>query len=48
MIVKTDEDGILLEPCLECDEAYVEDIWNEWCCDKKECVFAEWYERDEA
>ena len=33
-----DEDGLLEEPCLSCDRAYVEDIWNEWCCDKKECL----------
>ncbi len=32
-----DEDGLLEEPCLSCDKAYIEDIWNEWCCDEKEC-----------
>lgn len=32
-----DEDGLLEEPCLSCDKAYVEDIWHEWCCDEKEC-----------
>lgn len=32
-----DEDGYLEEPCLSCDNAYLEDIWTEWCCDEKEC-----------
>ena len=32
-----DEEGLLEEPCLSCDKAYVEDIWHEWCCDEKEC-----------
>ena len=34
-----DEDGLLEEPCLSCDKAYVEDIWHEWCCDEKECPY---------
>ena len=34
-----DEDGLLEEPCLSCDKAYIEDIWNEWCCDEKECSY---------
>lgn len=34
-----DEEGLLEEPCLSCNEAYVEDIWNEWCCDEKECPY---------
>lgn len=34
-----DEDGLLDEPCLSCNNAYIEDIWNEWCCDKKECPY---------
>ena len=34
-----DEEGILEEPCLSCDKAYVEDIWHEWCCDEKECLY---------
>lgn len=33
-----DEDYDLDEPCLSCDRAYMEDIWNEWCCDEKECL----------
>lgn len=37
--VRVDNDGCLEEPCLSCTEVYVEDIWNEWCCDKKECLF---------
>lgn len=32
-----DEEGILEEPCLSCNKAYVEVIRNEWCCDEKEC-----------
>lgn len=35
--MKFDEDGLLEEPCLSCDKAYVEDIWHEWCCNEKEC-----------
>lgn len=31
-----DKDGLLEEPCLSCDKAYVEDIWNEWCCDESD------------
>ena len=34
-----DEDGDIAEPCLSCDKAYIEDIWNEWCCDEKECLY---------
>ena len=34
-----DEDYDLDEPCLSCDRAYIEDIWNEWCCDEKECIY---------
>lgn len=33
-----DEDGLLEEPCLSCDKAYVEDIWYEWCCNEKKCT----------
>lgn len=35
--MNVDEEGLLNEPCLSCDKAYVEDIWYEWCCDEKEC-----------
>lgn len=38
-IMNFDEDYDLDEPCLSCKEAYIEDIWNEWCCDKKECQY---------
>jgi len=34
-----DDEGLLCEPCLSCDKAYVEDIWHEWCCDEKECQY---------
>lgn len=37
--MRFDEDGLLEEPCLSCDKAYVEDIWHEWCCDEKECPY---------
>ena len=35
--INFDDDGLLEEPCLSCDKAYVEDIWYSWCCDEKEC-----------
>ena len=38
-IMSFDDEGILDEPCLSCDKAYVEDIWCEWCCDEKECPY---------
>lgn len=41
MKMRFDEDGLLEEPCLSCDKAYVEDIWHEWCCDEKECPYME-------
>ena len=34
-----DDEGFICEPCLSCDNCYVEDIWGEWCCDKKECPY---------
>lgn len=34
-----DEEGLLEEPCLSCDKVYAEDIWGEWCCDEKECLY---------
>ena len=34
-----DEEGLLDEPCLSCEKSYTEDIWFEWCCDEKECVY---------
>ena len=39
MEMSSDEDGLLQEPCLSCDKAYVEDIWYSWCCDEKECQY---------
>ena len=39
MIIKTDNEGFAIEPCLSCDKAYVEDIWYELCCDEKKCPF---------
>ena len=37
MRVLTDEDYDCLEPCAGCEHMYVEDIWNEYQCDEKEC-----------
>ena len=34
-----DENSDLDEPCLSCDKPYIEDIWNEWCCDEKVCLY---------
>lgn len=45
MKMNFDKDGRLQEPCLSCDNAYIEeyngidDIWCEWCCDEKECSY---------
>ena len=39
MWIMHDEDGDIAEPCLSCGKAYVEDIWGEWCCDEKECLY---------
>ncbi len=38
MKMSFDEDGLLQEPCLSCDKAYVEDIWCGWCCEMKKNV----------
>jgi len=37
--ITVDKAGLLEEPCLSCNKAYVEDIWYEWCCDEKECPY---------
>lgn len=42
-----DEEGILEEPCLSCDKCYVEDIWHEWCCDEKKCLYTTDKEKEE-
>ena len=34
-----DKEGLLDEPCLSCDKAYIEDIQFDWCCDEKECPY---------
>ena len=34
-----DNEGLIIEPCLSCEKSYMEDIWNEWCCDEKECPY---------
>lgn len=47
MIPLTDEDYCLAEPCVSCEHIYVEDIWHEWCCDKKRCVHSEEYKNSE-
>lgn len=33
--VKTDEEGLIDNPCLHCSKPYREDIWGDWCCDEK-------------
>ena len=38
-IMKYDEDYNLDEPCLSCNKAYVDNLFYEWHCDEKECVF---------
>lgn len=40
-----DEDYILEEPCVSCEKCYIEDIWNEYCCDEKQCIHQEEYLR---
>lgn len=40
-----DEDYIPEEPCLSCEKSYIEDIWNEYCCDEKKCIHEEEYLR---
>ena len=38
-IMKYDEDYNLVEPCLSCDKGYVDNLFYEWHCDEKMCVF---------
>lgn len=38
-----DEDYLPEEPCLSCEKSYIEDIWNEYCCDEKKCIHEEEY-----
>ena len=40
-----DEDYILEEPCVSCEKCYIEDIWNEYCCDEEQCIHQEEYLR---
>lgn len=47
MIPLTDEDYCLVDPCVGCEYVYVEDIWLEWCCDKKKCIYPEEYKEKE-
>ena len=42
-----DEEGLLEEPCLSCDKCYVENIFYEWRCDEKECLYAADKEKEE-
>lgn len=32
-----DEEGLLEEPCISCNKCYVDNLFNEWSCDVKEC-----------
>ena len=36
-----DEDGFseISDQCLNCEYSYIEDIWWDWQCDKKECPY---------
>jgi hypothetical protein len=47
MIPLTDEDYWVAEPCVGCKYVYVEDIWHEFCCDQKECIYPEEYKEKE-
>ena len=40
-----DEDHFLEEPCLSCEKCYLEDIWHEWCCDEKHCIYEKEYQQ---
>ncbi len=40
-----DEDYIPEEPCLSCEKCYVENIWNEYCCDEKHCIHEKEYQQ---
>lgn len=33
-VLPRDEDGIVIEPCIDCVYHYVEDIWLDDMCDK--------------
>jgi hypothetical protein len=41
--VLTNKEGIIEEPCVSCEKCYVEDIWNEFCCDERQCIYPEAY-----
>ena len=45
MQILKDEEFLIEEPCVDCEAIYVEDIWNEFCCDLKECIHKESYEK---
>lgn len=34
-----DEEGLLAEPCLSCDKPRLDDLFYEWYCDEKECLY---------
>lgn len=40
------EDNYVSEPCLGCPNHYVEDIWGDDCCDAKECIYQEEYDKE--
>ena len=42
-IVLTNEDCYVEEPCASCEKCYIEDIWNEYCCDQSQCIYPEMY-----
>ena len=39
--VLVDEEGFICEPCASCDKAYVDNLFDEWCCGAKKCEFEE-------
>lgn len=45
MQILKDEEFLVEEPCVDCEAIYVEDIWNEFCCDLKECIHKKLYEK---
>lgn len=39
-----DEEGLLKQPCLECEEARVDNLFGEWYCDARKCKFPDYKE----
>lgn len=43
MRVLTDEDYYAVQPCEDCEKCYIENIWYEYCCDERQCIYQEEY-----